>query len=197
VRPAYDAVLPSVFAQTAPYLAYDDAEYTRAYTTTAAMRRTAVPWGVSWQGQSGALGTAASLHTASKGGFRSASLAFDWQGRGWDIAVAGELVDQTGPDTPRSNLKLGGHLQTGPVTLGLALLHPDASERPDTLALDLAAPVSSNLTLRAMTEQRGSGLEDVWGLAASADIGPGRTLSAAATRSDGSGGLHLSFAQHF
>jgi hypothetical protein len=46
VRPAYDAVLPSVFSRAAPFLAYGRAEYTRAHATIESMRNTAVPWRV-------------------------------------------------------------------------------------------------------------------------------------------------------
>lgn len=42
VRPAYDLVLPSVFARAAPHLAYDRAEYSRALATVEAMRRRAL-----------------------------------------------------------------------------------------------------------------------------------------------------------
>lgn len=197
VRPAYDFVLPSVFARHAPYLAYARAEYTRAYTTTNAMRRTAVPWGLSYTDQSDTVKWAASAHNASKGGFRSASLAARWDRGEWQLAAAAEGVwDFTGAHGG-TNAKLGASWTGAPWTVGAAYLHPGAEKLPDAVSLDVSYQINSHLSLSGFGEVTDKGQDDAFGIAAEYALPPKAALSLAATQWHGDTGLHLTLSRHF
>ncbi len=172
VRPAYDSVLPSVFEQSAPALAYDRAEYARAQTTVAAMRRTAVPWGLSWRGRAGQLDWAVSAHHAEKGGFSAASLALRHVGEGWELAAAVEQVRGHSGAPDGTNAKIGGRVTIGRAEAGLAALFADANGRSTALAVDLVVPVGSRTRFRAMGEFTEQGKDDAYGLALHHDFTP-------------------------
>lgn len=162
VRPAYDAVLPSVFEGLAPFVAYERAEYSRAAATTRAMRATAVPWGVSAAFSQGATDWQVSLGDAAKGGFTAASISAAHRRDGWQVAAALEAVWPRDGDA-ELNAKIGARFDIATASFGIALLHPGASDRPDALALDATAPLSDRLELRAAGEITGDG-KDAYGL---------------------------------
>jgi hypothetical protein len=164
VRPAYDAVLVSVFTRAAPYLAYERAEYTRAHATVEAMRRTAVPWGVSWTEGFDRTDVAVSAHTAIKGGFQSGSVSILHRGEGWQLAAAVEAIWGSDGSQDGLNTKLGGRHDFGQADFGLTWLHPEANDRPDALALDMVARVSSRLDVLAFGEFSKDGQDDAYGL---------------------------------
>ena len=196
VRPAHDAVLPSVFADTAPWLAYTRAEYAGARTTVAAMRRTAVPFGASWQDAQGPLEWSVSAHDAAKGGFLSASAALSWRTGGWQVAGAAEGVWDRGGGWQGLNAKLGAGHDAGSWGGDAAWLHPKANGRPDALALDLWAKAGARWTLSGFGELTRTG-EDAGGIAARRDLGPHSALTLAATRESAAGGLHLTLSRGF
>ncbi len=197
VRPAYDSVLPSVFARAAPYLAYERAEYARAHATVEAMRHTAVPWGLSWRQSLGRTDVAVSLHDASKGHFGALSLAVAYNGEGWQLAAAIEAVSSDRHSIERINAKIGARVDLGRAELGIAYLHPDANRRPDALALDLVVPVPGRLNLMAFGEFTADGRDDAYGIALDHAFRPDSSLLVAAT--DGARGraFHLTLEHRF
>jgi hypothetical protein len=205
VRPAYDAVLPSVFARAAPYLAYSRAENTRAHATVEAMRRTAVPWGLSFgqefgEGLGGGLGVTrvdVSVHDASKGGFRSASVALSQSGDGWQVAAAVESVWSDDGTHHGLNTKLGGRYDFGQSTFGLAWLRAEANDRPDTLAIDFQTPLSDRFDLLAFGETSRDRTDDAYGLALDYGMRADTSVLFAVTESSGGGGVHLTLERRF
>lgn len=197
VRPAYDSVLPSVFERVAPYLAYRRAEYTRAHATTEAMRNTAVPSGLSWQQRFGQTSWAVSLHDAAKGGFRSISAAYTLHGTGWQLAAAAEPVWLRDGSYLGTNAKLGLRAELGSGEVGVAILHPDANNRPDALAGDLAYPLNSRLDLRTFGELTRGRTDDAYGLALDHAIHGNSNVILALT--DGAAGraIHLTLERRF
>ncbi|WP_121631577.1 hypothetical protein [Tropicibacter alexandrii] len=197
VRPAYDAVLPSVFERNAPYLAYARAEYARAHATTEAMRRTAVPWGLSYTHQAGDLRFWVSAHDAVKGGFRSASVALEWQRGPWTVAAAVEGVWDRASIYDGINAKLGARYDFGDVEIGLGWLHPNASGLPDALALHAAWEVNQRVTLSAFGEFTENGRNDAYGLSARYAIRPDLDVTLAATDGAAGSAFHLTLAHRF
>jgi hypothetical protein len=200
LRPAYDAVLPSVFETSAPYLAYRRSEYTRSHNTVEAMRRTAVPWGLSYTGASGRLDWIVSLHDARKGDFSTASAALTYSGAGWQAMAAVERVDAGGTRHTGFNAKLGARVTSGILDFGLAYLHPDANRRPDALAIDAAFAASARITLGLMGEVTEDGSDDAYGL--SMDYGfrvKGQDVHLTLAATDGvlGRGAHLGVRYHF
>ena len=191
VRPAYDAVLPSVFQRAAPYLAYKRTEYSRAHATLEAMRHTAVPWGASWQQSFGQTDLAFSAHEASKGGFSAASLSMAHHGTGWMLAAALESVWSPHGGHEGLNAKLGAGFDLGPAQAGIAWLHPDANDRADAVALNFTLPVTSKLDFLAFGEFTDSGKDDAYGIAADTRIRPDTSLLLAGTDGALGPGLHL------
>lgn len=195
VRPAYDAVLPSVFERAAPFLAYERAEYSRAAATTRAMRATAVPWGVSAAFSQGATDWQLSLGDAAKGGFTAASVSAAHRRGGWQVSAALEAV------WPREgeadvNAKLGARFGIGRADLGLALLLPGANEEPDALALDAVAPLSERLDLLAMGELTGNG-SDAYGLGLDYAVTPRARLVTSVTEDSRHQAAHLTLRYAF
>jgi hypothetical protein len=197
LRPAYDAVLPSVFEDTAPYLAYQRAEYARSHNTVEAMRRTAVPWGLSYAGSAGRLDWVVSAHDAVKGTFRSTSAAVTYTGEGWAVMAAVESVWSRDNAHDGVNAKIGARFDIGPAALELALLHPDANSRPDALAVDLRVPLSSRTGLSVMGEFTEDGSDDAYGLAADVRLGKGSRLVLAATDGAAGAAAHLTCVTRF
>jgi hypothetical protein len=197
VRPAYDAVLPSVFARAAPFLAYDRAEYTRAHATVEAMRNTAVPWGVSWQHSIGQTEIAVSAHDAVKGKFRTVSAAVSHNGEGWSFAAAVEPVWLRDGSYAGSNAKFGGRADLGSGSAGMALLHPVANDRPDALSFDLTLPLSSKLEGLAFGEISENHQDDAYGFAVDYSVLPNSSVLFAVT--DGALGqaMHLTLERRF
>lgn len=197
VRPAYDAVLPSVFARMAPYLAYQRAEYSRAHATTEAMRNTAVPWGLSWQGRLGETDVALSLHDAVKGSFRTVSAAISHARPGWTFAAAIEPVWHRDGSYLGLNAKAGVQAEWTSGSAALALLHPEANDRPDALSFEMAARMQDRLDLHAFGEFTRSGEDDAFGAGLSHALSKTGSLQVAVT--DGAEGraLHLSFEHRF
>lgn len=194
VRPSYDQVLSSVFEEAAPHLGYESAETTRAYTTTRAMRVNAVPVGLSYARDAGAVWWGLSVHDDAKHAFSSVTGAFQWQDGPWQIAGGVEIVrDNAG--TIQGNAKLGLRWQSGTIGLGLTAYAPRASGQPDTAALDAHWQVSDALRLSAMTEQANSASAS--GVALRWTVSQSLSLSAAATRTDGDNGLHLTLNHRF
>lgn len=197
VRPAYDAVLPSVFERHAPYLAYARAEYARAHATTEAMRRTAVPWGLSYTHQAGDLRYWVSAHDAVKGQFRSASVALEWVRGPWSVAAAVEGVWDRRANYHGINAKLGARYDFGDVEIGLTYLHPDANAKPDALALDIGWDVTDRLALSAFGEVSQTGKDDAYGIAARYALRPHMDATFAATDGAAGSAYHLTLAHRF
>lgn len=198
LRPAYDLVLPSVFALTAPAVAETRLDFARALTTVEAVRVNAVPFGLSYTETAGDLRWALSLHDARDGGFRTASAAAEWRADGWSLAGAVEGVWDQSNDWQGLNAKLGGRWQSDGLALGLAWLHPDANARPDALAFDLSYQLSSYLTLLAFGEVTENRSADAYGLAARHEVGPGTEMVLAVTDGDAMGTeLHLTVTRRY
>lgn len=197
VRPAYDSVLPSVFAQTAPFLAYERAEYTRAHATVEAMRNTAVPWGLSWQQSYGQTDLAVSVHDAVKGKFRTLSAAFTHRGDGWEITAAIEPVWLRDGNYASTNAKIGGRAQLGDSSIGLALLHPEANDRPDALSFDVVMPTTDKWDMRAFAELTRDGRDDAYGIGVAYHLNADNSLSFAATDGEAGRALHLTLERRF
>lgn len=197
VRPAYDAVLPSVFERAAPYLAYHRAEYARAHATVEAMRHTAVPWGASWQQSFGQTDLAVSAHEATKGGFTSASASIAYRGIGWTVAAAVESVWSPNGMHEGINAKLGARFDILQGQVGVSLLHADANSRKNALALDVTAPVSTKVDLLAFGEFTENGKDDAYGLGVDFKLRPTTSLLIVGT--DGAMGpaAHLTLEQRF
>lgn len=197
VRPAYDGVLLSPFALAAPLVEDETLATTRAHATEQAMRRTAVPYGLSWSQQTGALLWDLSLHDAAKGGFRAASLAASWETGSWTLAGAAEGVweRETG-NWEGANVKLGLRRDFGQAEAGLALLHPDANEAPDALEMDLRMPLAPSLTLGAMAHLEDASDGDRYGLSAEYALSPSDALAVTATGGSKSA-LHAGLTHRF
>lgn len=197
VRPAYDAVLPSTFLRAAPTIAQDRMEYTLSHATTEAARKTAVPWGLSYQDASGDLFWAISAHRAEKGDFTAASLALSRQSGPFQMAAGIEPVWDNSGSYLGTNAKLGGRWTSGPVDLGLAWLHPDANNRPDALALDAAVALADRITALAFAELTEAGQDDAYGLALQLDVTHSTALFLAGTGGAGDEALHLTVEHRF
>lgn len=197
VRPAFDQALPSVFARVAPYLAYERAEYTRAHTTVEAMRRTAVPWGVSWQQAFGQTDVAVSVHDANKGNFRSASVALTYRGAGWTLAAAVEAVTEDDFTHEGINAKLGARFDIGEIDAGITYLRPDANDTPDALALDVVVPVSSRVDLLAFGELTDKSTDDAYGLALDYKVQPDSSVLFSATDGARDSAVHMTLERRF
>lgn len=197
VRPAYDVVLPSVFEETAPYLAYTRAEYARSHNTTEAMRRTAVPWGASVSGSFDKVNWVVSAHDAVKGTFRSSSVAMTYTAQGWRVMAAIEGVWSRDNSHDGINAKLGAEVDIGTTTATLAWLHPDANSRPDALAFDLKIPATARVEVDLFGEFTDDGSDDAYGLAIGYSFRNDSTLVLSAT--DGAHGptSHLTYAISF
>lgn len=197
IRPAYDQVLPSVFARSAPYLAYERAEYSRAHATVEAMRRTAVPWGLSWQHSFGQTDVALSFQNASKGGFASSSISLAYQGDGWKVAAAVEHVTGRNFAENGINAKLGARFVLGQMDVGIAWLHPQANKQPDALALDLVFPVASRLDAMAFAEVTEQGNDDAYGIAVDYKVRPNASVLLAVTGGARDPAVHLTMERRF
>ncbi|MGP6086656.1 hypothetical protein [Antarctobacter jejuensis] len=197
VRPAYDAVLPSVFQRTAPYLSYLRTEYNRSHTTLEAMRRTAVPWGASWQQSFGQTDLAFSAHDASKGGFSAASLSVAHHGNGWMLAGAIETVWSPHDGHEGINAKVGAQFDIQQAKVGIAWLHPEANDRDEALSLDLAIPVTPKFDVLAFGEFTESGKDDAYGIAVDFKIRPDTSLLLAGTDGAIGPGAHLTLERRF
>lgn len=198
LRPAYDAVLPSVFEHVAPYLAYSRAEYARSFNTIEAMRRTAVPWGLSAQGTHGGLDWIVSVHDASsKGGFRSASAAVTYHGQGYQLMAAVEDIQDDSGTRDGVNAKIGARMTYRTSEFGIAYLHPEANNRPDALALDARFAMGKRVALAVMGEFTENAKDDAYGVALSHDFREYGTATLAAT--DGAAGqaMHLTYSYRF
>ncbi len=197
LRPAYDAVLPSVFETRAPYLAYARAEYARSHNTVEAMRRTAVPWGLSVEGSTERVDWIVSVHDAIEGTFRSASVAVTYKLDTLSLMAAVEGVWSRDNGPLGMNAKLGATFDLGPLSAGLSLVHPDANDRPNILAVDLRMPVAPRFDMSLMGEFTQDGSDDAYGLAFDHAAGPDSTVIFSAT--DGAAGpaLHLTYAHRF
>lgn len=197
VRPAYDLVLPSVFARAAPYLAYERAEFTRAHATVEAMRRTAVPWGLSWTQSFGQTDLALSVHDAEKGGFRTASASVRYRGDGWQVAAAVESVWSRDNAHDGVNAKLGARFDLGRADLGVTLMHPEANGKPDALALDVVFPVGTRLDVMAFGEITRDGSDDAYGLALDYKLRPDTSFLFAVTDGAAGSAAHLTLEYRF
>ena len=197
VRPAYDFVLPSVFERAAPYLAYERAEYARSHATVEAMRRTAVPWGLSWTHSTGDADLMVSLHDASKGNFRAASVAFVRQGDGWQISGAVEALWTHEGVFDGLHTKLGGRATAGPAEVGLTWLHPDSNDRPDALAMDVIAPLGDRLDLMAFGEFTEGGMDDAYGIGLDYGLRPDSHVLFAVTDGARGDAVHMTLERRF
>jgi len=197
LRPAYDAVLPSVFEDTAPFLAYSRAEYTRAYNTVEAMRRTAVPWGLSAEGSAGGFDWIVSLHDASKGDFRSASAALTWNGDSYRLMAAVESVWTGENDHIATSSKFGGTYLFDRGEVGLAYLHPEANERPDAVAWHMRVPLADRIGMEAMGEFTEDATDDAYGLAVDYSFREFGKVTIAATDGALHPGLHATYSLKF
>lgn len=196
-RPAYDLVVPSVFAFTAPSIGETRAEYSKALTTIEPMRFNSVPIGVSYTDQSGDLLWGISIHDADDGDFRSASAALEWQGGSWTWSAAMEGVWDQRNDFQGINAKLGGRYSSERWELGMALLHPDANARPDTMAFDAAFDLSRHLSLLAFGEITEDRSDDAYGIGARHMIAADTEMVLSGTDGDDQREIHLTFTRRY
>lgn len=196
-RSAYDRVLTSAFDRTAPLLASNRVEYTRALATVEPIRRGAVPWGLSYAGRIGRTRLAVSAHRAVKGDFTALGLAVErrWQGAGLAAAVEGVWAG-TGT-TGGLNAKIGGDATLGRARLGLAYLHPDANARSDAVALDLSYAVRPRLALLAFGEFTLDNGDDAYGLGADFVMRDSTSVLISLTDSTGGQAAHFTLEQRF
>lgn len=197
VRPAYDAVLPSVFSRVAHFLAYERAEYALAHATVEAMRNTAVPWGLSWQRRSAQTDLAFSAHDAVKGKFRTLSASLARRGEGRSLAAAIEPVWLRDGSYVGTNAKLGGRADVGTGSVGIALLHPEGNETRDALALDVAMALTGHLDMLVFGEATGAAQDTVYGIALDYHIRPDSSALVSITGGAGGSGLHLTLERRF
>lgn len=197
VRPAYDLVLPSVFEHTAPFLAYQRAEYGRSFNTVEAMRHTAVPWGLSAQGSAGSMDWVVSAHRAEKGGFSAASAAVTYTGQGYRLMAAVETIRDDAGALDGTNAKIGARFDLGRSEFGIAWLHPDANARPDALSLDARIPLTGQITLAALGEFTEGAKDDAYGLALTRKFGKYGATTVAVTDGAAGPGLHLTHSYRF
>lgn len=198
VRPAYDLVLPSVFALTAPAIAEMRAEYARALTTTEAMRFNAVPVGVSYTSDEGSTLWAVSAHDVTKGeDFSAVSAAFQRGDGRWVWSVAVEGVWDKWDDFQGVNAKVGGRWTGDQWKIGLAYLHPDANARPDAFALAASYALSKDLSLSAFAEITQSAGDDAYGIAGVYDVSKAADLVLSNTEADGSYEYHFTYTRRY
>jgi len=197
VRPAYDTVLISAFTRAAPFLAYERAEYSRAHATVEAMRRTAVPWGLSWTGGYDRTRFAVSAHDAVKGGFRSASASGSYLGNGWDLAAAVEAVWSRDGTHDGVNTKIGGGVTIGTSHVGLAWLRPEVNDRRDALSLDITVQMSRRLDLLGFGEVTKTGKDDAYGIALDYRMKPDTDMISAVSQNARGSIVHLTLERRF
>ncbi|MEQ5870314.1 hypothetical protein J4E08_10425 [Sagittula sp. NFXS13] len=194
VRPAFDSVIPSVFGHTAPYLSYDRLEYTRSHNTVEAMRRTAVPWGVSVDGEMDALTWSVSAHGAHKGGFRTASAALSQQSGHYEFAAALESIWSDDGQHEGVNAKLGTRADFGSVDLSAAWLSMAANDRPNAIALKAEVDLTGDYLITVMGEFSEDQEDDAYGLAVKRSYHQYGDAVLAATDGEAGPGLHLTYA---
>ena len=197
MKPAYDLVLPSVFAFTAPSVAETRAEYAKARTTTEAMRFNSVPIGASYTEDTGNILWGISIHDADDGDFRSASGALEWRDEPWTWAVAMEGVWDRQNEFQGLNTKLGGRWSAENWAFGLAWLHPDANARPDALAFEASYDVSQYLTVMAFGEITDAGHDNAYGIAAKHQIAPDTDMVFSATDGADNTEVHMTFTRRY
>ncbi|EPX76232.1 hypothetical protein [Salipiger mucosus] len=198
VRPAYDAVLPSVFAGILP--ATEDALFESAgsFATDAALRHTSVPLGLSITQTTGELDWSLSLHDDARGDFRAVSAAVSHEARGWRIEGAVERVWHPQDASPEgTSAKLGLHRDMGAAEAGIALLHPGAEHGRDALELDFSYRAGARTTLSALAHVERSGGTDRYGLVTEHALGASDTLAVGATAGTGEAGLHAGLTHRF
>ena len=197
VRPAYDLVLPSVFAFTAPSVADTRAEYVRAHATTEAMRFNSVPIGFSYSGHVGEFDWAVSMHDADDGDFRSTSAALLWQELHLQLAFGVEAVWEPSDSFTGINAKVGGRWTGEQWEVGLAYLHPDANQRPDTLAFDLQYSVSNKLLFSTFGEVTETLHDEAYGFAAKYQLTSSSDAIFSATTARDSDELHFTYTRNY
>lgn len=182
VRPAYDTVLPSKFEHIAPYLSYERAEYSRARTTTLALRDGAVPFGLSYQSRPGDWNWAVSAHSARGGEFHSASAAASYEKGPWTVAAAVEGLWPDHSDGAELNAKAGVTYTKDNWAVGLSFFHPSAHDDPDILALDLFYKATRDLSLYLVSELAENSDFNAHGFGLSYSISDRAALTAAITQ---------------
>ena len=197
VRPAYDSVLPSVFAGYAPLEEEQRLEFSRSFTTTQAMRETAIPLSASWSRDTGALSWAVSVHSAPNKDFSSASAAMSWKQGSWTFAGALEGVWRDGNDGAETMAKLGLRWNGLWGDAGLTYLMPDANGVPNAIALDVTAQVTARMRLSAFGEFSEDSGSDVWGIGAGYAVGKSSEVTSAVTRHGDDTRMHLTLTRLF
>lgn len=198
VRPAYDLVLPSVFAATSPQVAEMRAEYTRALTTTEAMRFNAVPVGVSYTSDEGSARWAVSVHDVTKGEqFSAISAAFQRGDGRWVWSFAVEGVWNNWDDFQGINAKVGGGWRGDQWEIGLAYLYPDANARPDAFALAASYAQSKHLSLSAFADITQSAGDDAYGIAGVYDVSDADYFALSNTETGGVNEYHFTYTRRY
>lgn len=197
VRPAYDAVLPSVFAFHAPYLAYDEAENTRAFATVQAMRKTAVPYGLSYTADEGSHFWGVSLHVAPEDDFQTLSGAVSVRHAAWTFSAAAEGVWHARNKSEEFNTKLGVEYQQGNVDLKAAFFHPEANDRSDLIALEASYQLTGDASVSAFGEVVHQEESASYGMALNYALSPRTSLGGAITQQEQGMNLHFSLAVDF
>lgn len=197
VKPAYDQVLISPFDFTAPSIAETRAEYTRARATTEALRFNSVPVGVSYDGTAGNTAWAVSLLDASDGNFRSAAAAAEWRAQAVTLAAAVEGVWDPKDDFDGINAKIGARWQHGLFDIGAAVLHPDANQRPDAVAIDANYTVWRDLTLSGFGELTRGSTTSAYGLAARYDFEDRSHVTFAVTDTKADEEVHFTYVRRY
>lgn len=198
LRPAFDAALDSPFATVLPRVADETVDSHRSYATEAALRRTAVPIGLSWSDHNGSLDWQISLHDAERGNFRLISASASQEVGALTLAGAVEGVWTHGSGRWRGlNAKLGMRAPLGAGDAGLTLLHAEANGADDALELDWRYDLRPDLALFAMTHLEATGGDDHYGLGASYAITPSNSLTVTASGGSGTAGIYTGLSHRF
>lgn len=197
MRPAYDLVMPSVFALTAPAVADERAEYARALTTTRALRFNDVPIGLAYTDRGDGYLWGVSIHDADDGDFRSMSAAFELETGQWVWSFASEGVWDRQNTFEGANTKFGARWADRSWTIGMAWLHPDANARPDALAFDLAYALSEELSILTFGELTRHASDRAYGIGGRHAIDGRSDLVLSGTREDNVNEVHFVYTRRY
>lgn len=197
VKPAYDLVLPSVFAYAAPAVAEIRADYVRARATVEPMRVYSVPWGMSYTDQFGDMQFAVSGHRASDGDFGALSTSLGWDTSPVSYGIAVEWVWDPRGSFAGYNAKAGARWKSKLWEIGLAYLHPDANSRPDALAFDVTYAVTRKVALSAFGEMTRTRHDEAYGLSARYRVNPVSDITLSGTTSRDGELAHLTYNRRY
>ncbi|WP_172294964.1 hypothetical protein [Pseudoruegeria sp. HB172150] len=124
-HPAYDSFAVSALERSFPTIAADHAERTRSEATWGPMHDGYLPWGARFDGRSGQLSYAVSVHNVSNHDTVIGSVGLGYTSGDWDVSVALESNDDGD-----SSGKLQAQWHGPKVDAGLGLFAPGADDEP-------------------------------------------------------------------